>query len=288
MDLNKFYGELDEIFKTQDINVAEKYALDYMEQAQKESNIAGILASANELGGIYRVTSRFEEGKNAYNVALQAIKVLGLENTEQHGTTALNLATVYAASKNNEEALKLYEQAATIFERAGLNRDYRMAALYNNISHVYEDMKEYRNAEVNAEKALNIIQTLPDSDIELATTYTTIANIYVKQQKYIEAERNLYTAEKIFQSQSGKVNVHYGATLNAMGELYYHMQNYAKSVEYFKKSLELVKDNYGEENMSYASICKNLAFVYGAMGENIEKINYEKIAETISERINKI
>lgn len=288
MDLNNFYKGLDAIFKTRDIKAAESYILEHMEKAQKEGDIGGILAAANELGGIYRVTSRFEEGKSAYTAALQAVKLLNLENTEQHGTTLLNLATVYAASKNNEEAIKLYEQAAGIFESLGLNRDYRMAALYNNISHVYEDLQELRKAEINGEKALNIIEKLPDSQIELATTYTTIASIYIKQQKYVEAERNLYMAERIFQSQEGGTNVHYGATLSAMGELYYRMKNYGRSAEYFKKSLALVKENYGEDNMSFASVCKNLAAVYEAMGQNQEKVIYENLAAAALERIKRI
>lgn len=287
MDLNIFFQELDLIFKKKDIKQAETFILEWMEKAQKQGDIAGILAIANELGGIYRVTSRFEEGKNAYNIALQSIKLLGLENTEQHGTTLLNLASVYAASKNNVEALNLYEQAAEIFEQAGLSNDYRLAALYNNISHVYDELNQLDKAEANAEKSLRIIEGFKDFPIERATTYTSLGCIYIKLKRYAEAERNLFTAEQIFKGEQGKLDPHYAATLSAMGELYYYMDNYILSIQYFEQALELVKINYGE-NMYYASICNNIAQVYDKIDNPSKKNEYEVIARNIEERIRKI
>lgn len=287
MDLNIFFKELDLIFKTGNVKKAEEFILEWMEKAQKSGDIPAILAIANELGGIYRVTSRFQEGKNAYTVAIQAIKLLKLENTEQHGTTLLNLASVYAASKNNTEALKLYEQAAEIFVKAGLNNDYRLAALYNNISHVYDELNELNQAQLNAEKSLRIIETLPEFPIESATTYTSLACIYLKQKRFPEAERNLFTAEQIFKNQQGRLDPHYAATLSAMGELYYYTGNYILSIRYFEQALEMIKNNYGE-NMSYASTCRNLAQVYDAIGNPSKTNEYKAIAADIEERISKI
>lgn len=287
MDLNIFFYELDSTFKKGDIKEAETLCLKWMDDAQKEANLPAVLAIANELGGIYRVTSRFEAGKNAYGIAIQTIKLLKMENTEQHGTTLLNLASVYAASGNHTEALRLYEQAAEIFERAGLNNDYRLAALYNNISHVYDEIRELDKAEINAERSLKIIESLPEFPIERATTYTSLACIYLKQKRYAEAERNLFTAEQIFKAQSGRLNPHYAATLSAMGELYFHLGNYILSINYFEQALELIKDSYGE-NISYASTCRNLAQVYEKIGNYTRKKDYEVMAAEIEERVNKI
>lgn len=287
MDLNIFFKELDLIFKAGNIKKAEEFILDCMEKAQKSSDIPAILAISNELGGIYRVTSRFEEGRNAYTIAIQAIKLLNLENTEQHGTTLLNLASVYAASKNNTEALKLYEQAAGIFVNAGLSNDYRLAALYNNISHVYDELNELEQAEINAEKSIRIIETLPEFSIEAATTYTSLACIYLKQKRFTEAERNLFTAEQIFKNQKDRLDPHYAATLSAMGELYYYTGNYILSIKYFEQALEMIKNNYGQ-NLSYASTCRNLAQVYDAIGNPSKRNEYQAIAADLEERIRKI
>ncbi len=257
MDLNNFYQELDNIFQTEGIQSAEKYILKNMECAKNENNVPAIVSISNELGGIYRVTSRFEEAKSVYTLAIEAIKILGLENTEQHGTTLLNLASVYSESKEYEEALRLYEQVSNIFRRFHLGKDYRMAALYNNISHVYDNLNQEENALASAEKSLDIIKQLTNHKVELATTHTTLALRYIKRHRYEEAEANLQLAEKIFSDLPGDPNVHYAATLNALGEFYFIKGKRNLASEYFKQALDIIKVNYGE-NSSYAEVKRNL------------------------------
>jgi len=258
MDLNKFYQELDVIFQTKNVKVAEKYILENLECAKNEGNIPAIIAISNELGGIYRVTSRFEEAKKMYMVAIEAINILGLENTDQHGTTLLNLASVYSEAKEYEEALTRYELVTRIFANNGLDKDYRMAALYNNISHVYDELHQEDKALAAAERSLAIIRQLADHEVELGTTHTTLAQRYIKKQRYVEAEASLRLAEKIFSSLPGKLNVHYAATLNTLGELYYLQGNPALAAEHFKKALDIIKTNYGE-NTSFFEVKKNLS-----------------------------
>ena len=275
MDLSNFFKELDNIFQTKDIKTAEKYILENLEGAKNEKNIPAIIAISNELGGIYRVTSRFEEAKKIYILAIEAIKLLGLENTEQHGTTLLNLASVYSESKEYEEAVKLYEQVTVIFGKFNLDKDYRMAALYNNISHVYNELHQEDKALSSAEKSLNIIRQLTGYEVELATTYTTLALRYIKKQRYGEAESSLRMAEKIFSSLPGKSNVHYAATLNALGELYYIQGNLNTASKYFEQALGIIKINYGE-NTSYAEVSKNLAKVKNMANQEKKNVNLYK------------
>lgn len=279
MNINNFFKELDSLFKTKGMKEAEEYGIRSLVEAQQSDDFASVVAIANELGGIYRVTNRIENGKQIYEVAIAALKVMGLENTEQHGTTLLNLASVYSEGKEFPEALRLYEKVIQIFKSVGLSNDYRMAALYNNISHVYDALHQEDKAVENAEKSLGIIKRLPNAQIELATTHTTLACRYMKKQRYKEAEENLFLAEQIFLRQEGKVDVHYAATLTALGELYYHKCNYNVSAQYFEKSLKHIKENYGE-NGAYLTVRKNLEQVYEKMGKFAEpqnvKIAYEK------------
>lgn len=268
MDINNFFTQLDSLFKTKGVKEAEEYGIRSLVEAQQKEDFASVVAIANELGGIYRVTNRIEEGKRIYQVAMAALKIMGLENTEQYGTTLLNLASVYSEGKEYSEALKRYEEVATIFKNAGFNNDYRMAALYNNISHVYDQLNQGDQAVEHAEKSLAIIKKLPDCQVELATTYTTLACRYMKMQRMKEAEENLQIAEKIFQGLGGKMDVHYAATLTAIGELYYHEGDYELSLKYFQQALEQIKENYGE-NIAYATVSKNIEKVYEKMNGRI-------------------
>lgn len=265
MDLNTFFRELDDMFKKKSIKEVEGFILECLEKAKGNNDIPAILAIANELGGIYRVTNRLEDGKKIYGLAIEAIKALGLENTEQHGTTLLNLASVYSEGKESAEALKLYRQVASIFEQSGLKNDYRMAALYNNISHAHDALGQREEALGFAEKSLQIIQNLPEYPVELATTHTTLALRYMKQGRYPEAENNLQKAESIFLSLPGKRDVHYAATLNGWGELCYHQNRMEEAAARFEHALKIIKENYGE-NQAYEEVSGNLAKVCGNAG----------------------
>ncbi|MBR0597355.1 DUF4037 domain-containing protein [Sinanaerobacter chloroacetimidivorans] len=278
MEPGNFFKELDSMFQTKNIKEVEKYVIDAMERVQRENDLPSLLAIANELGGIYRVTSRFDEAKLVYAIAVETIKLLGLQNTVQHGTTLLNLAGVYAEAYETLEAIKLYENAAVIFTCAGLDRDYRMAALYNNMSHACDKMNMTDEALTYAERSLAVIKGLTGYDPELATSYTTLATRYLKKQRYHEALDHLKKAEKIFLKLPGKINIHYAATLNSLGELHYYQGKLAESARYYEQALELIKENYGE-NKSYTEVSQNLAKVYETMTSANKRMTGLELAE---------
>lgn len=258
METGNFFRELDSIFQTKNISDAEKFVISSMERVIEENDLPSLLVVANELGGIYRVTNRFGEAKKIYGVAAELIRLLGLENTVQHGTTLLNLGSVHTEAKEASEALKLYEKAELIFRNAGLDQDYQMAALYNNMSHACDKLEKPMEAMGYAEKALAVIRKLKGHETELATSCTTLAARCAKVQKQEEALQYLSEAEGIFRKLPGKPNPHYAATLNSLGELFYRRGNQEEAVGYFEKALEVIRENYGE-NQSFAEVSKNLA-----------------------------
>jgi len=257
MNVNNFYKELDELFRTGDIHQAEEYMIRCLETAKAEQDVPAILAVCNELGGVYRVINRFAEGRTIYALALEAIKILGLENTLQHGTTLMNLASLHTEERNRQEALAAYKQVEDIYRSQGLGKDYRMAALFNNISHVYDLIGDIPKALEYAEKSLEIILPLQDYPVETATTYTTLALRQMKVGMHREAGENLKKAEAIFRRLPGREDVHYSATLNAMGELSYYHGNRADAAGYFKRAMEIIKANYGE-SQAYQEVKRNL------------------------------
>lgn len=276
METGNFFRELDSMLKAGMVKDAEKYMIGSMEQAIREEDLPFLLSMANELGGIFRVTNRLQEAKKIYGIALELIRLLGLENTEQHGTTLLNLGSVHTESNEPTEAMRLYEKAEMIFRHAGLDRDYCMAALYNNLSHARDQLGEPEKALACAEKALTIIQNLKGFDTELATTHTTLASRYSKMLQYDEAWNHLKEAEKIFLRQPGKPDAHYAATLNSLGEICYRRDSNNEAAGYFERALEIIRENYGE-NQSYREVSANLAKVRDEI-EDREKGNAVRVA----------
>ncbi len=260
METVNFFQELDALFKAGNIKGAEQYLIGAMERAAGSHDLPALLAAANELGGILRVTNRLGEAGKVYGIAEEIIRFLGLENTLQHGATLLNRGSVYTEANEPEKALKLYRKAETIFLNAGLERDYQMAALYNNMSHAYDKLGEIEKALPCAEEALEIIKNLRGYDTELATTHTTLASRFSKLMKYDKAWNHLKEAERIFLRKPGKTDPHYAAALNAMGEICCRKGRYDEAAAYFKKALEIIRENYGE-NQYYREVSSNLSKV---------------------------
>jgi tetratricopeptide (TPR) repeat protein len=218
---------------------------------------------------MYRVTGKLSKALNAYELSVSILKLLKLEHTIEYGTTLLNLASVHSEGKEYIEALALYQQGAKIYEKSGLSDDYNTAALYNNISQVYDGLGENDKAVESAEKALKIIKKLPGKEIE----YTTLAVRFIHQQRYTEAEECIQKAEDIFlNTGKKKVNPHYAATLAAKGELYYYKGNTELSEKNFEQAKKIIRENFGE-NIAFDTILKNIEHIYN---EKSGTVNLDK------------
>ena len=181
---------------------------------------------------------------------------------DSHGTTLINFATTYTMIGESEKALRLDMQAADIFSNVGLDTDYRLATLFNNMSFLCEDLGELDSAAEYLNRALYILNALEESQIEIAITYTNLANIYLEQDQLNEAKVTVKKALDIFIKETEGLDVHYSAAVCALGEIYYKENNYEKAVSLFEKALELTKRDYGDSTLSCAILLENIADVY--------------------------
>lgn len=283
MDMNRYFQELDQRFREDDIRGAEEVSLSYLNQASKEKDTGAVVAIANELGGLYRVQGRFDRALETYDIALRGIELLNLTGDKQHGITLLNLASVYNAAGNPDRALELYSRAGQIFEKPGCATAYELAALYNNISHIYEKKQDLSRALIYAERSLELVEDMEDAQVEKATSLTAIGSILTKMGRFEDALSNLLAAERIFEKLGGG-NPHYAATLNNLGNLHIKLGDLYRAADYFLKSLELVDRTYGKSD-AYGAVCSNLAEIYHMLGDEDKSVDYRKTAKEIEDRI---
>ena len=205
---------------------------------------------------------------------------LKLEDTEHFATTLLNAATAYSAGGDYAQAIRLYRQAAQIYDRILPQGDYRQAGLYNNMSILFEKMNENAEAVEAAKKALAMIEKLPDNEAQTATTLTNLALLYFKLSDNEEAKVCLSRALALFEKDGENLNEHYSGALAGMGEACYRDGEYEKALSYYEKALALVKQHYGE-NMSYGILCENCAAVCDRMGDKKRQESYEAKAREV-------
>ncbi len=258
MKINEFYNTLDTLFEEKKIGEAEKFLLECLGKAEAAGEWELVVAAANELGGLYRVLSRYEEGAELYEKALDALGKIGDEKDENYGTTLINYGTILSMAGKFEEALACYNEAVKTLQMRGNEGDYPMAALYNNMSGLYQKKGDLNTAAVYIHKALLIIKNLEDSKVEVAISYSNLAGIYIRLGNLADAEKYAEEAARDFRKISGDRDVHYSAAVCTLGEVYFAKGEYEKAEELFTEALGLIARDYGTDNDSYRVVARNL------------------------------
>lgn len=278
MNMEQFFQTLDSYFDEQKLDRIDPFLVSSLEQAKEEQDYGAYISICNEMIGFYRSISAFEKAYVAAEDVLLLMEELHMEQTEHFATTLLNAATAYRAAGDYATALRCYRQALQIYDGLLDPQDYRYASLYNNMSILLEKMEENEAAIEYANRALAIIEALPDSSAQTATTMTNLALLYFKVNRTEQAKELLERALALFESGEGPVNEHYSGALAGVAEAWYRMGDYAKSLSYYEKALAEVKSHYGE-NMSYAVLCENCAAVCEKLSDDAKRAAYlEKAA----------
>ncbi len=287
MDINQFFTTLDALFANKDMQQAETYMQESLVAAEQTSDLGSAIAICSELGGYYRMLSRYTEGIALYEKAISYLQQLGLLETEHHATTLMNYATTCTLTGETEKALSLYTKAGEIFMQKGLTQDYRMATLYNNMSSLYQDLGDYDKAEEHLSLALCILEQLREAEIETAITYTNWAQLCFSKGRVDDAEEKINRAIALFESAGGDSDVHYAAALNVSGEIAFAKEDFTSALQQFERAMALTARDFGSNTQSYAILCDNAARCCSKLGDSAASAQYTEKAASIRERIAK-
>ncbi len=285
MDINTFFARLDTFFAENQIEKVEPFLYDSLEQAKEEKDYGAYISICNEMIGFFRSVSEFRKAFDAAEDVLLLMEELQLDHSEHFATTLLNTATAYRAAGNYQQAYTYYEQALQIYQGLIPPDDYRYAGLYNNMSILLEKMEQNDKAIQYAGKALAIIETLEGGEMETATTLTNLALLYFKISDYPKAQELLERALALFEKSGDKTDAHYSGALAGVGEAYYRMKDYGKSLTAYEKALEEVEKHFGR-NLSYAVLCENCAAVCEALQKEEKRQTYLRTAADIRASLN--
>lgn len=138
--------------------------------------------------GLYRKTGKQKEAFAAAEAGLALIPQLDYENAVSGGTCYINAATVYKAFGKAKTALPLYQKAKEIYEAQLADNDGRLGGLYNNMALALLDEKQYTEAEELYQKALAVMEKVPDGQLDAAITWLNLADLYCARDGYEKAK----------------------------------------------------------------------------------------------------
>lgn len=260
MNVQDFYQKLDQLFAQHDTAAIEKYLTDSLSSARLDNDPAGIVAVGNELAGFYRVSGKVDDAIRLSQNVLQVLKNMGQETTENFAVALQNAANVLVVSGDRDTAMQMYRTAEQILAYRGLGKDYRMAALHNNISALQREMEDFEAAEKSALKSLDIIVGLPQYRAEMATSLVNLGEVQTRLGKFDEAKETLEAALTIYEMESGDRDPHYATANAALGNLYYYWKKPEQATPYFRKAMDLIERDHGR-NAFYDMMARNLKTV---------------------------
>jgi hypothetical protein len=191
VDLRRCLTRLDRYLDRNDLEAARRHLEYWKAEALAGRDYRGLLTIENERMGLFRKLGDEAAANEAVEAALALLSRTGLEGTVTAATTRLNAATVYKRFGRAAEALPLYEEAQTVYERALEPGDERLAGLYNNMALALTDLGRYGEARQHLEAAMEILAAQPNGALEQAVTEMNLADLAAAERGLLEAEEEI-------------------------------------------------------------------------------------------------
>ena len=259
MDLRMILMQLDDLFKTRQIDEIEGFLIENINQADEQGEKGIQITLLNELIGYYRDLGEFEKSLQVGEKILVTLESANLNGTMPYATSKLNIANAMRAAGEFESSKKYYEEVIELYKGLIDESDFGFASLYNNFSLLYQEMGEYDNACKCLDSALEIVKLYPEARIEEATTHTNLALSLIKQDKLNEAISHLEKAFFIFE-QGEESDYHYSAALGVMAEVKLNLGELEEAVKYYQASMDEINKHMGK-TVNYEIMEANLLMV---------------------------
>ncbi len=188
ISIERIIAKLDEHLYKNDYVSAERHLLYWLAEASSAGNYRTELLVQNELMGLYRKTGKCEQALSCVDAACSRIDEEGIAHQVGAATTYLNCATVYKAFGMAEEGIALFEKARTVYERELEKDDSRLGGLYNNMALALVDLGRFSEAKELYEKAIAVMKSTPNGDLEVAITYLNMASAAESEFGALEAD----------------------------------------------------------------------------------------------------
>ncbi len=264
MNVEEILQILDQLFDEHKLDQIEPFLTEQLDAAYQYGDYHCCVTILNELIGFYRDMSRFSEMMAACERTTQLLEQLGLKNSIPYATTLLNIATALRAMGDYDAALGYYKEVFPIYQKHLEPTDSRYAALYNNISLLYQEMGNYEQAIAAQGRALQIVEENGDTQ-KIAISHTNMGTTLLQMDRIDEALAHLNLAVQYFDTLPGDKDYHYSAALASLGQAYVLTEDYKTAQEYYLAALEEYYKTHGVTE-SYYNLLDNLHYVEEILG----------------------
>ena len=184
--------KMNDYMSRRDYAGAERHLLYWLEEAKLGNDKGGELLIRNELVGHFRKTANKEKAFESAREALRLIDELDFDGSVSAGTTYINVATAYNAFGENEKSIEFFEKAVKAYEANASTSPELLGGLYNNMALTLVSLSRFGEAMPLYLKALDVMKTVNNGELEMAITYLNMADLLDVQFGFSEKENEIY------------------------------------------------------------------------------------------------
>ncbi|MBQ4254224.1 MAG: tetratricopeptide repeat protein [Erysipelotrichaceae bacterium] len=223
--------KVDSLMGQKDFDGTQRLLKYWLDEAIRGNDTRGKFMIFNEMMGFYRQTSREKEALRAVDDAMALIPALGYEETISGATCYVNAATVYCAFDQPQKGISLFEKALAIYKEKLCEDDYRLGGLYNNMALTLTALGRYKEAIESYFKAIEVMEKIPDCQLEQAISYLNIIDCldcmldsgeaFINEAMH-QIDDHLHKARELLDSENLARDYHYGYVVEKCIDVYDH------------------------------------------------------------------
>lgn len=226
--------------KSGDFERAKRFYFRLKNELPKGHTDLGVLY--NNLGEIYRQQGHLDTAMHYYILAIDELIVT---HSFVHPWLAIvhsNIAMIFDARHQLDNALTSYLCALLIIESQDVNHESELCStIYNGIATIYQQKGQLDQALELYKKTLQIeVNILPSNHPSIAMTLNNIGQLYFEMEKISESHEYISQALSVFLSTLPDNHQHLAVVYSTLGAIYFHENELHRAVEYLLKVEEII------------------------------------------------
>jgi tetratricopeptide (TPR) repeat protein len=231
-----------------------------------ESERAKILAN---LGAAYARQEELSKAEKVYWESLSISKRLG--EKDDYALMLHNLGMLYSRKGNNDDALRLLNQARGII-KSNPNPDIRVATeVLNGTGIIFYRRGNNGKAMTFFNQALQAASA-PGVQFDVAGILNNLGAVYIAQHNYRQAEEILQRALAMKEAEIGLVHPNLTTTLNEIAVVYTRTRRFAEAEDQYRRSLQILEQQRSSFAPAIALVLHGLSTTYLKEGKTAEGI----------------
>jgi CHAT domain-containing protein len=223
----------------------------------------------NNLAELYREEAKFAAAEPLYERAIAITTKAYGPNAKDLVTWLNNLALLNGVQGKYDKSISLYLRALKINETTSdTDRQRRKAAILNNVAGMYQDQRNYAEAEPFYHQALKIVEDeFGPNHPHALTIHDSLAELYRKQGKYSQAEPLYKHVIEISEQTLGADHPDVARSNNNLALLYARQGKYTQAEPLYRRAVKIWENSFGPDHPLVLRGLENLSLAQASGGQ---------------------